>query len=129
MKYFKQFGIIAGVSCIGELLHELLPFPIPASVYGLVLMVILLVTHVVKLEMIEETADFFIGMTGIFFVPSAVGIMNHMEIVKGSVVQLLVMCVVSTCVVLAVTGHVAQLVMKLAERKKAGQAVDGREEK
>lgn len=117
MKYFKQFGIIAGVSCAGELLYALLPFPIPASVYGLVLMVILLMTKVIKLDMVEETADFLISMMGIFFVPSSVGLMNSFGIMKGSVVQLLVMCAVSTVVVMVVTGLVAQLVIKVTGKK------------
>lgn len=117
MKYFKQFGIIAGVSFAGELLYALLPFPIPASVYGLVLMVILLMTKIVKLDMVEETADFMISMMGIFFVPSSVGLMNSFDVMKGSVVQLLVMCVVSTIVVMVVTGSVAQLVIKFREKK------------
>ncbi len=117
MKYFKQFGIIAGVSFVGELLYALLPFPIPASVYGLVLMVVLLMTRVVKLEMIEETADFLISMMGIFFVPSSVGLMNSFGIMKGSVMQLLVMCVVSTVVVMVVTGTVAQFVIRLKQKK------------
>ncbi len=117
MKYFKQFGIIAGVSFVGELLYALLPFPIPASVYGLVLMAVLLMTRVVKLEMIEETADFLISMMGIFFVPSSVGLMNSFGIMKGSVMQLLVMCVVSTVVVMVVTGTVAQFVIRLKQKK------------
>lgn len=117
MKYFKQFGIIAGVSFAGELLYELLPFPIPASVYGLVLMVILLMTRIVKLEMIEETADFLISMMGIFFVPSSVGLMNSFDVMKGSVLQLFVMCAVSTVVVMSVTGLVAQLIMKVMKKK------------
>lgn len=117
MKYFKQFGIIAGVSFAGELLYAILPFPIPASVYGLVLMVVLLMTHVVKLEMIEETADFFIGMMGIFFVPSSVGLMNSMDILKGNVFRLLLMCAVSTVVVMIVTGLVAQFIIKITEKK------------
>ena len=117
MKYVKQFGIIAGVSFVGELLYAVLPFPIPASVYGLVLMVVLLMTHVIKIEMIEETADFFIGMMGIFFVPSAVGLMNRMHLIKGNVVQLLLMAVVSTVVVLIVTGLVAQAVIRISGKK------------
>jgi len=117
MKYFKQFGIIAGVSFIGELLYALLPFPIPASVYGLVLMVILLMTKIVKLEMIEETADFMISMMGIFFVPSSVGLMTSFDIIEGNVLQLIIMCVVSTVVVMIVTGTVAQFVIKLTGRK------------
>ena len=119
MKYFKQFGIIAGVSCVGDLLYALLPFPIPASVYGLVLMVILLMTKVVKLDMVEETADFLISMMGIFFVPSSVGLMNSFGVMKGSVVQLLLMCMISTVVVMIVTGLVAQLVITVKQKKEA----------
>ena len=121
MKYFKQFGIIAGVSFIGELLNAVLPFPIPASVYGLVLMVVLLMTKVVKLDMIEDTADFLISVMAIFFLPSSVSLMVNMDIMQGSIVKLLVMCVVSTAVVTAVTGLVAQLVIKLKNPNKEGE--------
>lgn len=116
MKYFKQFGIIAGVSFAGEVLHELLPFPIPASVYGLVFMVILLVTGVVKLEMIEDTADFFISVMPVFFVPSSVGLMTSFDVMRGNVLYLAIMCVVSTIVVTVVTGTVAQMIIRLTQK-------------
>ncbi len=118
MKYFKQFGIIAGVSCIGELLYAVLPLPIPASVYGLVLMMILLLAGVVKVEMIEETADFMLSMMGIFFVPSCVGLMNSFDVIKGNVLAICVISIVSTLVVMAVTGLIAQVIMKIKEGKK-----------
>lgn len=117
MKYFKQFGIIAGVSFAGELLYKILPFPIPASVYGLVLMVLLLMSGLVKLEMVEETADFLIGAMAMFFVPSSVGLMTSFDVMKGSVLQLALICVVSTVVVTAVTGLTAQFVIGLAKKK------------
>ena len=117
MKYFKQFGIIAGVSFVGELLYAVLPFPIPASVYGLVLMVILLMTKIVKLDMIEETANFMISMMGIFFIPSSVGLMNSFGVMRGSVVQLLLMCVISTVVVMVVTGLVAQVIITIKQKR------------
>ncbi len=117
MKYLKQFGIIAGVSFAGELLYALLPLPIPASVYGLVLMVVLLMTGVVKLDMVEETADFFISIMALFFVPSSAGVMTSMGIIGDSIVQLLVVCAVSTIVVMIVTGLAAQVVMKFIEKK------------
>ena len=118
MKYIKQFGIIAGVSFVGELLNAILQFPIPASVYGLVLMVVLLMTKVVKVEMIEETADFLISVMAVFFLPSSVSLMVNLDVMKGSIVQLFIMCVVSTAVVTAVTGIVAQLVIKLTGKNK-----------
>jgi len=116
MKYIKQFGIIAGVSFIGEVLNKLLPFPVPASVYGLVTMVILLLTGIVKLEMIEETADFLISVMVIFFIPSSVGLMTSFDALKGSVLKIVFICLISTIVVIAVTGLVAQAVIKLMRK-------------
>lgn len=117
MKYVKQFGIIAAVSFFGEILNKLLPFPIPGSVYGLVAMVILLLTGVVKVEMIQETADFLISIMVLFFIPSSVGLMTSFDVLKGNVLQILLMCLVSTVVVIVVTGHVAQLVIKLTRKE------------
>ena len=116
MKYVKQFAIIASVSFVGELLNKVLPFPVPASVYGLVLMVILLLTKVVKLEMIEDAADFMISIMPIFFVPSSVGLMTSFDTLQGNVWKVFVMCFVSTVVVSVITGHVAQLVIKLTKK-------------
>ena len=60
MKYLKQFGIILFVSLLGELLRMLIPLPIPASVYGLVLMLILLMIGIIKLQQIKEVSAFLI---------------------------------------------------------------------
>lgn len=117
MKYIKQFGVIAGVSFVGELLNALLPFPIPASVYGLVLMVVLLMTKIVKLEMIEDTADYLISVMPMFFLPSSVSLMVNLDVMKGNIFKLFLMCLVSTAVVTAVTGLVAQGVIKVIGKK------------
>lgn len=116
MKYIKQFGIIAAVSFWGEILNKLLPFPVPASVYGLVTMVILLLTGIVKLEMIQETADYLISVMVIFFIPSSVGLMESFDVLKGSVIQIVAICLISTVVVTAVTGLVAQAVIKITKK-------------
>lgn len=116
MKYMKQFGIIAAVSFWGEMLNKILPFPVPASVYGLVTMVILLLTGIVKLEMIEETADFLMSVMLIFFIPSSVGLMTSFDALQGNVLKIAVMCLVSTVVVTAVTGLVAQAVIKFTHK-------------
>ena len=122
MKYFKQFGIIAGVSFVGELLNVLLPFPIPASVYGLVLMVVLLMTKAIKLEMIQDTADYLISVMPIFFLPSSVSLLVNLDVMKGNIFKLFLMCVVSTAVVTAVTGLAAQWVIRLKDRQKCAEA-------
>ena len=60
MKYFKQFGIILTVSFLGELLHALIPLPVPASIYGLVLMLAALITGLIPLDRVREAGSFLI---------------------------------------------------------------------
>lgn len=58
MKYVRQFWIILLISAMGEALHVLIPLPVPASVYGLVIMLIALGTHIIRLEQVKEAAEF-----------------------------------------------------------------------
>lgn len=120
MKYVKQMAIILVVSLVGEFLEYIIPLSVPASVYGLVLMFILLATKIVKLEDVEDVADFMISIMPFFFVAPTVGLMTSFDLIKGSVITLVAMCFVSTVVTIAVTGTVAQLIIKL--KKKAKEA-------
>ena len=76
MKYLKQFGIILFVSLLGELLRMLIPLPIPASVYGLVLMLILLMIGIIKLQQIKEVSAFLIEIMPVMFIPAGVGLLE-----------------------------------------------------
>lgn len=76
MKFLRQFGIILLLSALGEGLHALLPLPVPASVYGLVLMLAALMTGIIKVGQVEETADFLIEIMPVMFVPAGVGLLN-----------------------------------------------------
>ena len=69
MKFIKQFSIILLITFLGELLHILIPLPIPASVYGLVLMLIALRSGLVKVEHVKETAVFLIEIMPVMFIP------------------------------------------------------------
>ena len=69
MKYFKQFLIILSVSFLGEVLHALLPLPVPASIYGLVLMLAALCTGLLKLPQIEKTGLFLVDIMAVMFIP------------------------------------------------------------
>ena len=60
MKFVRQFMIILAISFVGELLHALLPLPVPASIYGLVLMLIGLQTGILPLSAVNEAGGFLI---------------------------------------------------------------------
>ena len=76
MKFLNQFGIIVFVTFLGEMLHHFIPLPIPASIYGLVLMLIFLGTKLIKLEQVKTAADFFLDIMPPMFIPAAVGLVT-----------------------------------------------------
>lgn len=121
MKYLFQIGIIAAISAVAELLYIVIPLPVPASVYGLVLLFVLLMTKVIKLAQIEETADYFLLIMPVLFLEPSVKLMTSLAIMKGQAVRLFVLCMISTCVTIMVTGMVAQAVIRMRGKRKKGQ--------
>lgn len=112
MKYIFQLGFICFLSFIAELLHEVIPLPVPASVYGLVLLFLLLCLKVVKVEQIETVSGFFISVMPIFFISPSVSLITSFGAMKGSVLSLVVIIVISTVFTLGLTGVVTQFVMR-----------------
>ena len=116
MKYVKQFAMILLVSFAGELLNYLLPLPVPASIYGLVLMLVCLLTGIIKLDAVRDTACFLIEIKPLMFIPAAVGLMASWSVIKENLLAYLVIAVVTTVAVMAVSGLVTQGVLKRNEK-------------
>lgn len=108
MKYLKQFAIILGVCLVGEGLKALLPLPIPASIYGLVLMLIALMCGLLKLEQVENAADFLIQIMSPMFIPAAVGLMDQFDRLRAILLPFVVINLVGLIITFAVTGRVTQ---------------------
>ena len=112
MKYIRQFAIILTISFLGEVLKAVLPLPVPASIYGLVLMFAALSLGIIKLESVKETGKFLIEIMPLMFIPAAVGLTQVWGRISSILVQLLVTVVVSTVAVMAVSGLVTQWVIR-----------------
>ena len=112
MKNIRQFGIILTVTCIGEILRYFIPLPVPASIYGLLLMLFLLVTGIVRVDKVKEAGGFLIEIMPMMFIPAAVGLMASWELLRPVLFKVLVIIVVSTFLVIGVTGLTAQKLMK-----------------
>lgn len=110
MKYLKQFLIIVAVSLLGELLHEIIPLSVPASIYGIVGMFLLLYAGVLKVDQIRETAAFLIEIMPVMFIPAAVGLISSWNVLKAHWLSYLTVTLVSTVLVMAVSGLVTQAV-------------------
>ena len=106
MKHIQEFLIILAVSCLGEFLKALLPLPVPASIYGLLIMLLLLLTGVVKLHQVEGAADFLIAIMPVMFIPAGVGLMVSWPVLSPIAVPVVVIILLTTVLVMAATGIV-----------------------
>ena len=96
---------------MGEALHVLIPLPVPASVYGLVIMLIALGTHIIRLEQVKEAAEFLIEIMPVMFIPAGVGLLTPV------CVPIILITVITTVVVMIVTGRVTQAVIRMDRKK------------
>ena len=112
MKYLKQLLIILAFSLTGEALQALIPLPVPAAIYGIILLLIALCTGALKPQAISDTAHFLIGIMPLLFVAPAVNILKNWGLIAPNLVPVCVITVVSTFVVFIISGIVTQLLLK-----------------
>lgn len=126
MKYVKQFVIIIAISFIGEFLKYVLPLPVPASIYGMVLMFAALLTGVLKLDDVKDTAKFLIEIMPLMFIPAGVGLMVSWNTLRPLLIPVAIITIVTIITVMIVSGHTAQFVLKRQEKggKKDAKSVD-----
>lgn len=112
MKYIRQFLIIIAVSFAGEVCHALLPFPVPASIYGLVLMLACLLWGVIPLASVREAGTLMVEIMPLLFIPAAVGLLESWGVLQPVFVQVAAITVISTILVIAVSAGVTQFVIR-----------------
>lgn len=118
MKYMIQMGVISTIAFIAEVLHFVIPLPIPASVYGMGILFACLCLGIIKLEMVEDVADWMLSIMPIFFIAPTVGIIEAFVDIQGQIIPLVLICFISTVVVTSVTGLIAQGIIRLRKEKK-----------
>ena len=117
MKLLYEFGVIMAATFLGEICHAVLPFPIPASIYGLLLMLFALCTKIIKLEQVKVAGDFLLDIMPPMFIPAGVGLLTAWPDLKPVLVPVLVITVVVTVFVMVVTGRVSQRVIWMTKEK------------
>ncbi|MBP3489163.1 MAG: CidA/LrgA family protein [Roseburia sp.] len=116
MKYLRQFLWILLFSFLGEALKALLPLPVPASIYGLVLLFAALELGILKLSAVQETGKFLIEIMPVLFVPAGAGLIDSWDALRPICVPVVVIMIVSTVVVMVISGRVTQLVIRRGQR-------------
>lgn len=112
MKWMKQFGIILLISFVGEILEKWIPLPIPASIYGIILLFLCLKLNIIPHEAVHETGKFLIEIMPLMFIPAAVGLLETWDVIAPAWLEYVVVTVISTWVVMIVSGRVTQFVIR-----------------
>lgn len=110
--YLKQSALIFGFTLLGEVLSRLIPLPIPAAVYGLVLLFIALCLKIVKLEHVNKVSDFLLTILPILFVSPAVNLLESWGILAPHILPIVLIVVASTVLVFIVAGLVSQVLCR-----------------
>ena len=126
MKYLKEVTIIFGITMLGEFLNYLLPFPVPSGVYGLFILLLMLCTGTLHTEDVAEVGDFFLDTMPIMFIPASVGLIDSYDAMKAILIPLIVTCLISTVVVMGVTGKVTEFMVKLLKKNETNAGEETR---
>lgn len=119
MKYLKQAAIIAAVTTVAELIKYCLPLPVPASIYGLLLLFGLLKSGILKLEEIEDVGGLLLELMPLLLVPASVSFLTALDTIQGMLAPVLLLGFVGTTVVMVVTGRITQWGIRRKERNKS----------
>lgn len=116
MRYLFQFGRILAFCFIGEVLHAVLPLPVPASVYGLLLLLLALCSGIVRPEQVRETGLFLTGIFPLLFVPAAAGVLELWAELGAMLLPAVIAIVPVTVLVFAAAGRTTQALIRRKEK-------------
>ena len=124
MKIFREFLTILVLYFIGELIAKTLNIPIPGNIIAMILLFLSLCTGIIKVEKVDTISNFFLDHLAFFFIPAGVGLMNSFDSIKSSAIQIVIICIVTTIIVMAVTGIVVQFTSNMLSKRKLHKEID-----
>jgi len=117
LKYLRQILLIFLFSFLGEVLHALIPWPIPASIYGMVLLFIALSVGLVKLEWVKTTGDMLVSLLPVLFVAPIVSLLDCWERIRPRLLPIILILLISSLVCFAASGWIVQWFVRRKEEK------------
>lgn len=117
MKFVFQLCIILLVSFVGEALRAIIPLPIPASIYGLVLMLACLKTRLIRIEQVDKAGAFLLEIMPLLFIPATVGLLTAWDALQSMLLPIIVLILMVTVIVMVITGKAAQLMLRKEDDK------------
>ena len=110
MKFFRESILLISIYFLSEIISKLLNLPVPGSIIGMILLFVLLTSNIIKIEKVENLANFFLDHLAFFFIPASVGLMTSFASLKGSIFKIILLCILTTIIVISVTGLTVQFI-------------------
>ena len=108
----RGFAILIVLQLLGTLLVDVSGLPVPGNVVGMVMMFVALRSGLVKVEWVREAAELLLSHLALLFVPAGVGVMVYLDLIAREWLPIVLATVISTFVVIAVTGWTASFLEK-----------------
>ncbi len=122
MKILLQLAGVFALCMVGEGIAAVLPLAFPGSAIAMILLFLGFMLKIIKPSAIGETSDFLLGNMAIFFVPAAVGLMECFGRIKGALIPIFVICILSTILTFAATAYTVRITVflqkKIRERRR-----------
>ncbi len=125
-----QLCLVMGVYAAGCALASVLPISLPGNIVGMVLLLVLLATRVLKTKYVSDACTYLIDNMSLFFIPAGVAIMGCFSLLEGNAAKFALVCIITTVLVFLATSYTVILVSRLMERherKKDAKAGEARE--
>ena len=117
MAILMQLCLMFAICLVAEGISAVLPFTLPASVIGMLILLILLAVKAVKPGQLKSVSDFMLNNMALFFIPVVSGMMRYKDVLFANFWAIILICLLTTPLVFFVTGHVVQLTVKLMRKK------------
>ena len=117
MKFFRESILLLSIYFVSEIISKLLNLPVPGSIIGMILLFVLLTSNIIKIEKVENLANFFLDHLAFFFIPASVGLMTSFASLKGSIFKIILLCILTTIIVIAATGITVQFICNIKSIK------------
>jgi holin-like protein len=116
MKILLQIAFIFGICVVGDMISAVLPFTFPGSILAMVILLLLLILRAVKPSQLDETGGFLSKNMAFFFIPANVSVMEHFDIIKPVIIQILFISIVSMLATFAVAAYSAELTITIQRK-------------
>ena len=116
MKMMYQIGLLFGVCLLGQAISVFLPISFPGSVLSMIILFLLLFFRVIKVDHIQQKADFLLKNMSFFFIPAGIGILSSFDLIRSSILPLITVIIVTTVLTFGATALTVQGVIALQDR-------------